>query len=673
MRRKLPLLCLLIVSLFPSTAFAQVGAEPASGFAELARARALLDQGDALEGTLLLRRLVSGDALHGQGPGQGIASPGVQDLARYELGRQELAQDDAEGALRWFDAIERPLADRNAGLDLLFGRARCLFELGRSHEVVPFVARELSTLRRAFPGATPEAQIAYRVLRLALRAGQLDWVALVLARSVDDVLSEVLSSASADELSALAALPALPPEIAEPLMAWLGGAEGLQALIERALSEADGGGSAARSPTMETLARAAPGLFARAEGPVLVPLPLHGDKAIYGAAVKHVLELVNNGRSDPVPWRFIDSASPDLEEVLAGKIRDLGASAILGPLGPTSLPVVLRVAARHAIPVLPLFPDTRDRAPAFPLFPLVFDEQDVVKALLKAPDEMAPGSAGPEAETLAGARVVLVLSRPFVERGLAELIAAEATALGAEVLHEWPLPEGEEEQAAAVEGWASTLDLPSGRSPFDVLYLATGGAEGLRVLSLFQYRGLRLAGHGECAVPGSAAPGGAEARLQKEAQAPCVRVIGHRSLLSPDFVDPVSYLSDGARIPDPCGGKPEAVEEMAQALGRPPFPIESTSWQLATVLAEARAAVKGRASHARVLDLARELFGDRRWSGPCGVLEVRGGRGFWEITIQTVRARPEAPGSGSPKDLDPPGPLAPRSGAPTPGGARSQR
>ena len=661
------LFCLCGLSVLPSTVYAQARVEPSSGFPELARARALLEQGAALEGTLILRRLATESSA--QAPG----SAGLRDLARYELGRQKLAQEDAAGALAWFDAIERPLADQNAGLDLLFGRARCLSELGRSEEVVPFVARELSTLRRAFPGATPEPQIAYRVLELALRAGQIDWVSRTLARSADEVLTELLSSASAAELSALAALPGLPSEIAEPLMAWLGGAERLQVLIERALLEVDaagGAGSALRSPTMETLTRAAPGLFTLAAGPVLVPLPESGDKAIYGAAVRRVLELVNAGRAEPVPWRFIDSASSSLEEQLSDEIRGAGASVILGPLGPTSLPVVLRVAARHAIPVIPLFPDTRDRAPGFPLLALVFDEQEVVKAALMSfepqgaadSDPGDPGAPGSARTSANGARVAIVQSQPFAERGLGEVASEEFTALGAEVLYEWTLPEGEEEQAAAVERWSASLDLASGELPFDVVYLATRGAEGLRVLSLFQYRGLRLAGHGECAAAGSGSESGSDAGARKgsprsrAASGACVRVIGHRSLLSPDFSDPVSYLSDGARIPDPCGARPGAVEEMTRALGRPPFPIESITWHLATVLAEARDLVRTRDPRARVLDLSRELFGDRRWSGPCGVLEARGGRGLWEITIQTVQARGEAPV----KTPDQPAPPPPR-------------
>jgi hypothetical protein len=281
---------------------------------------------------------------------------------------------------------------------------------------------------------------------------------------------------------------------------------------------------------------------------------------------------------------------------------------------------------------MPLFPDAQDRPVAFPLLPWVFDLQDEVRALFAA------------RPLVAGERVVVVDGEGAAARGLAERIAAEVKLAGGQVVRAFTLPADPKAQVPAVASWVAELGGAGPEPAFDALFLATGPAEGLRVLSLFHFQGVPL----ESSPAYAARPAVAKAVAGKpDHPERSIRLYGLHTVLGRGFLDPVTHLSRGVRVADPCAGPSDPLTALETLLGRPAFAVERWAVHLADVVLQARA----EATPGTVRDLARLLLSTRRWSGLCGTLDVQEGKGGWEFTPIEVDGLP-------PTDLPVPAPTA---------------
>jgi hypothetical protein len=598
-----PLLFFLI--LVP--ALAHSGPDP-----RVERALGLVEQGAYLDATLLLRELEASEDL------------ALRGLARYHLGQVALARGNAERAVSYLEQAAQDLG-AEAPSALWFELAAALARAGQPERVVPLLR---SDPVQALP--TPQGRLA--LVRLAFEAGHPEWIDAVSGAPRAEVIEAAVAEASPRELSALAALPGLPPALSTRLAGAAGASEDLGPIVHAALRSEEA------SPALEVLSGRAPWLLSPASGPIVVPVPLSGPHALFGEATRRVLAYLDARRPEPLPWRFVDVAEDGWPARVAALVRDEGAVAVLGPLGPSSLGRLLDGLGATPATVIPLFSGVEDRALEFPVLPLVFDEADTVDALLAQVGELKEE------------RVAVIASEGLAARGLMEMVRGRIEAAGALVTHDWVLPKGPKEQTTAIAKWVGARkDDPRVTTlSFDVLFLVTNGADGLRVLHLLQYHGVGLPVDGGC-----------------DEGTPCLRVLAHRSVDTPSFRDPVRRVSDGVLVAEPCPMGEDARLALEEALGRPAFPIERQILQLAELLVAARE----RALGGSALDIARQWMARRLWAGSCGAIEVEGGRGRWPIrvaplvTVNPGASRPEdRPGS----DTSAPGEAA----APDAGSAR---
>jgi len=626
---------------------------PAQGgtLADIARAQTLISTGDVLEGTLALRAVAESDE----------AEPAARDVARYYLGVLRLDADDVEGARAWFSAIDREPADAHLRLSLAFRLGECEARLGHPERVVPLVAPRLRALERAFPGEVPAADVAFQALQLAYSAGHPEWVPALTGRPASQAFVDVVGGGSPEQVAALARLPGVPSDVLTRIRDARG--------ADSAVSATVGAGSPV--PGEDQLTVEFPSLRAPATGGILVPAPLTGPQAAYGLALQRVLAFVEAERQgvsavppaggEPAPtavglWRFVDTGAAGWLDEATQVLAAGQVALVLGPLGARSLRELLPVLKEHPVPVVPLFPEVQDRGVAFPVLPLIFDLADELRALF---------AASPLA---AGARVAVIDSEGAAARGLDVVLTDEIARAGGQVVRSWTLPANPKEQAATVAGWVAeagaAATLPSTvQRAFDVIVLATGPAEGLRVLSLLHFQGVPL----ESSPAYAATPAQARALAGRSHQAPVTPVQVHalHTVLGRGFLDPVTHLSRGVRVIDPCAAAPERLAALDLALGRPAFPEERWAAHLAQVVLQARDEAAG----GTVLDLARRLAADRRWTGLCGTLEVRAGKGVWDLALAPVDLLPEpepgpagAPPGDTPRAEPPPSAPVPADG-----------
>jgi hypothetical protein len=565
--------------------------------ADIARAQALISTGDVLEGSLVLREVAESDE----------AEPAARDVARYYLGVLRLGADDVEGARGWFDKIEREPADARLRLSLAFRRGECEARLGNPDKVVATVAPRLAALQRAYPGELPAAEVAFLAVQLGYGLGHPEWVPALTGGTAEAAFSEIIARGTPDQMAALAGLPGVPPDV----LARIRAAHGAGAAVTASM------GQGAPVAGEEQLTGEFPSLAAPAAGGILVPAPLTGPQAAYGLALQRVLTFVAAERGGSAPWRFVDTGAPGWTETASTQLAAGDVSLVLGPLGARSLAELEPLLRAHPVPVLPLFPAVSDRAVAFPLLPLVFDLEDELRALFAA-EPLA-----------AGARVAVVGSEGAAARGLDDVLAAEVARAGGQVVHTWTLPADPKAQVAHVAGWVAEAAAEDPEPGFDVLFLATGPAEGLRVLSLLHFQG----------VPLESSPAYAQPAAGRHRAPPTpVRLYALHTVLGRGFLDPVTHLSRGVRVADPCAAVPERLAALELVLGRPAFAIERWAAHLAQVVLQAR----DETGPGSVLDLARLLASTRRWSGLCGTLDVQAGKGAWELRAAPFDALPPA-------------------------------
>jgi hypothetical protein len=577
---------------------------------DVARAQTLLGTGDVLEGTLALRAVADDEQAEGS----------VRDVARYYLGVLRLDADDVEGAREWFGKIAREPTDVALRLSLAFRLGEVMARSGHPEKVVPTVAPRLRALEKAGlvrvgadkaePGEVTEAQLSFLALQLAYASGHPEWIQPLVGHSADHAFGEVVARGTPEQVAALARLPGVPDDVLQRIRAF----RGADLAVGAALSAPEPlPGEAALTGDLASLA-------APAAGAVVVPAPFTGPQAAYGEALKRVLAFAAVQRGVAEPWRFVDTGAEGWTDALAEQLGGNDVALILGPLGSRSLGELAPLVQARPVPVVPLFPDVRDRALAFPVLPLAFDVQDEVRALFAA------------APLAAGDRVVVVDGEGAASRGLADLITAEVKLARGEVVRAFTLPADAKAQVPAVASWVAELGGGGPEPAFDVLFLATGPAEGLRVLSLFHFQGVAL----------ESSPAYAAAPHAKTPARP-VRLYGLHTVLGRGFVDPVTHLSRGVRVADPCVGLPDRVAALETLLGRPAFAVERWAAHLADVVLQARQ----EAGSGTVRDLARLLLATRRWTGLCGLLDVQEGKGGWEFTAVEVDGLP-------PTDLPPP-------------------
>ena len=587
---------------------------------DIARAQARIAAGDALEGTLALRAVADDES----------ADAAVRDVACYFLGVLRLDADDVPGAREWFARIAREPADAHLRLTLAFRLGEVEARLGHPERVVPTVAPRLRALEKAAlvsrgaevaaAGQVTEAELSFLAVQLAHSQGHPEWIQPLVGRSADHAFGEVIARGTPEQIAALARLPGVPADVLQRIRAFRGDDAALGAALA----------APTPLPGEEALAGDVTSLSASASGAIVVPVPLTGPQAAFGEALKRVLTFVAVQRGVAEPWRYVDTGVEGWTQSLYEPLAAGEVAAILGPLGARSLGELAPVVQAHPVPMVPLFPDVADRAAAFPVLPLVFDVQDELRALL---------AAQPLA---AGERVVVVDQEASAARGLAERVAAEVTQAGGEVVRTFTLPSDPKAQVPAVASWVAELGgAGSGGTAFDVLFLATGPAEGLRVLSLLHFQG----------VPLQSSPAYA-ARPHEKAPAAPVRLYALHTVLGRGFLDPVTHLSRGVRVADPCAGVPERLTALETVLGRPAFAVERYAAHLADALLQAREA----AGPGSVRDLAHLLMSSHRWSGPCGLLDVQEGKGAWEFTLTEFDGLP-------PTDVPVPAP-APSAGEP---------
>jgi len=566
----------------------------AEGPDAVTRALQLKEAGDALEATLALRRLAE------------EGTPAAQDLARYHLGLLAAEREDWEGAAQWLERVGGALQDGRLHLERVARLAECYAHTGRAERVVPL----LKAFRDQPMGRALGAALDLRVLEVALGAGRPDWVAAALDKPQGVALDAVLAGGRAEELARLAALKGWSAEETARLNSALGSASG-PGLLEAALQagSAWGGGRA--------LLERFPSLAAPGDGVVLVPVPLTGPNAVFGAAITKVLSFLDSQRSGVSPWRLLDTGAEGWLEAFELALGTGQVAAVLGPLGAKTRAALEPMLARHAVPWLPLFPQTA-RVPApLPELPVMFAEDEVLAALLEDP-QAAP----------AGRRVLLLASPQAEARGLAGQARARLEAAGAAVVAAWVLPpEAKQHTGFLLEklsglGWKREAP---GVAPFDTLVLATGDADGLRALNVLLYAGLPLAPRAACTEP-----------------APCLRVLALRPALGPGLIDSVSHLSDAALVADPCPVDAAALEGLRTSLGRAPFALEVHCLQVAQMLAQAL----DEARQGTALDVLKLFTNERRWNGVCGVVTVKEGRGQWPIRVGPLL--PAAPPADEP-------------------------
>jgi hypothetical protein len=553
----------------------------AEGPEAVARALQLKESGDALEATLALRRLAE------------EGTPTAQDLARFHLGLLAAERDDWEGAAQWLERVGATLQDGRMQLERAARLSECYARTGRGERVVPL----LKALREGPLGGALGAALDLRVLEVALGTGRPEWVAAVLGKPTGAALDAVLAAGRAEDLARLAALKGWSAEEAVRLNAALGSASG-PGLLEAAVraGSAWGGGKA--------LLERFPSLAAPGDGVVLVPVPLTGPNALFGAALTKVLSYLDSQRSRVSPWRLLDTEAEGWLEAFELALGTGQVVAVLGPLGAKTRAALEPLLARHPLPWLPLFPPLARALVPLPELAVMFAEDEVLAALLDDPQV-----------ALAGRRV-LVLASPQVEaRGLPERARARLEAAGSAVVAAWVLPPEAKKHTEFLLGKLAGLgwkaDAP-GVPPVDTVLLATSDVDGLRALNVLLYAGLPLAPRVACT-----------------ADKPCLKLLALRPALGPGLLDSVSHLSDSALVADPCPADPAALEGLRNALGRAPFAVEVHYLQVAQVLAQAL----DLAAEGTALDLLRSFIEERRWNGVCGTLTVKQGRGQWPIRV----------------------------------------
>lgn len=609
-----------------------LGLGQGGSLADIARAQALISTGDVLEGSLVLREVAESDE----------AEPAARDVARYYLGVLRLDADDVEGARGWFDKIEREPADARLRLSLAFRRGECEARLGNPDKVVGTIAPRLAALQHAYPGELPAAEIAFLAVQLGYGLGHPEWVPALTDGTAEAAFSEIIARGTPDQRAALAGLPGVPPDV----LARIRVAHGAGAAVTASM------GTGTPVPGEQELTGEFPSLAAPAAGGLLVPAPLTGPQATYGLALQRVLAFVATERGESEPWRFVDTGAPGWTEAASTQLAAGDVSLVLGPLGARSLAELEPVVRAHPVPVVPLFPAVQDRAMAFPVLPLVFDVEDELRALFAAeplamPARRSLGEGG-------GARVAVVSTEGAAARGLDDVLAAEVARAGGQVAHTWTLPADPKVQVAHVAGWVAEAAADGPEPGFDVLFLATGPAEGLRVLSLLHFQG----------VPLESSPAYARPTTGRHRAPPVpVRLYALHTVLGRGFLDPVTHLSRGVRVADPCSVVPERLAALELVLGRPAFALERWAAHLAQVVLQAR----DEAGPGSVLDLTRLLASTRRWSGLCGTLDVQGGKGGWEFRVTEFDGLPPTEPTATDPPAASPAPEGPAPAATAPG------